>query len=159
MQPMHMYELKKSVLFNRDPLKQFPPTTCFVCICITFLFVHALGSDIRPFETQTVSLWLVIEMCCSPRSGGLFPPLLRYELLCECMLLTELGSGLFRKRDQTGLSDERDGTNTERKSCHCAAEIRIWKLLEKCRNHAALQSIFILVVFSIVCHPMLSVDF
>lgn len=131
---MYMYELKKSVLFKSDPLKQFPPTSCFiVCICIPFLFVHALGSDICPFETQTVSLWLVIEMCCSLWSGGLFPPLLRYELLCECMLLAELGSGLFRKRDQTGLSDERDGANTERKSCHCAAEIRI-----------------------LDCHPMLS---
>ncbi len=40
------------------------------------------------------------------------------------MLLAELGSGRERC------------ANTERKSCHCAAEIRMWKLLDKCRNHA-----------------------
>lgn len=97
------------------------------------VFVRALGLDILPFETQTVSMWHLIEICCSPRSGGLFPPLLCYELPHECMLLAELGSGLLKKRDQTGLSDERDA-NTEIESCYCAAEIKMWKLLDKCRN-------------------------
>lgn len=130
---MSLKDIKTSVLFNCDSLKHCFPLPCALCVFVTFSFalVHAPGSDIRPFETQTVSLWILIEMCCSPRSGGLFPPLLCYELLCECMLLAELGSGLFRKRDQTGLSDERDGANTERKFCHCAAEIRMRKLLHK----------------------------
>lgn len=108
------------------------PCPIFVHIFIIFfLFAHALGVDIRPFESQTVCVSLFIEMCCSPQSSGLFPPLLRYELPRECMLLAELGSGLFRKRDQTGLSDERKGANTERKSFYCAAEFRMHKLLDK----------------------------
>lgn len=113
------------------------PASCFVCICIIFLCV-CLCSRLRHS-----AIWYPDGLAVAPhwdllQSSERWPisstALLWIRLPHECMLLAELGSGLLKKRDQTGLSDERNGANTEIESCYCAARIKMWKLLDKCRN-------------------------